>query len=155
MSQVPGARQQRYAKLFAELACSGVYRLPPDNLVQRSMLLDAATANAYGVFRVDLTRVRNKQGLLKAIAKAMAFPDSFGNNWDALADSLGDLSWHAAAGWLVILEHSERLSDCAPEDFDSALHILSAAADEWRERGKAFWCLVDAARDGLDHLPAP
>jgi hypothetical protein len=51
--------------------------------------------------QVDLAGVQEKSELLARIASAMKFPDSFGMNWDALADSLRDLSWLNPKGVLV------------------------------------------------------
>ena len=46
---------------------------------------------------------------LTRIASAMKFPDDFGMNWDALTDSLRDLSWLNPKGVLVVLENSRDL----------------------------------------------
>lgn len=152
MTQAPTERQQHFEKLFAEVTRSGVHHLPPGD---RSELLAAAAANAYGVFRADLSGAHDKDSLLQAIADGMDFPEWFGHNWDALADCLGDLGWQPAAGWLVILENADQVNGRAHEDFVSALQIFSAAADEWRERGVALWCLVDMRADDMARLPEP
>lgn len=143
-------RQAHYQALFADVARSGVYHLPPGN---RDELIAAAEACACHVFRVDLARARDKESLLAAIGNDMAFPEWYGVNWDALADSLGDLGWRPAAGYLVILEHCDRVNGRAHDDFVAALQIFSAAADEWRERGIALWCLADMHADGIAWLP--
>ena len=148
--QQPTERQQHFQQVFADITRSGVYHLPPGELDE---LIAAAEANAHVVFRVDLASARNKDSLLKAIGEGMAFPEWFGYNWDALADSLGDLGWRPAEGWLVILENADRINSRAHEDFVSALQIFSAAAEEWRERGSALWCLVDMHADGIAWLP--
>lgn len=145
------ARQSHFQQVFADITRSGVYHLPPGDVDE---LIAAAEANVHVVFRVDLASARNKDSLLKAIGEGMAFPEWFGYNWDALADSLGDLGWRPAEGWLVILENADRVNSRAHEDFLIALQIFSAAADEWRERGSALWCLVDMHADGIAWLPA-
>jgi RNAse (barnase) inhibitor barstar len=136
---------------LADITRAGVYSLATTPLDE---LIRAAEACAYVVFRVDLTRARDKDSLLKAIGHDMAFPEWFGYNWDALADNLGDLGWRPAAGYLVILEHSERACSRAHDDFITTLQIFSAATDEWRERGIALWCLTDAQADDIAQLPA-
>src|SRR5215510_6367496 len=42
-----------------------------------------------------------KQQLLAQIAAGLAFPDYFGENWDALIDCLSDLSWSHATEAIV------------------------------------------------------
>ncbi|MBL8433304.1 MAG: barstar family protein [Zoogloea sp.] len=102
--------------------------------------------------RVDLARVTTKETFLEAIGKALDFPDWYGHNWDALADCLTDLSWMAADGYVVVLEHADAFASAAPTDFATALSIFQDAADTWREDGVPFWTLVGTASDGLDWL---
>lgn len=151
MTEPSSARQAHFQSVFGNVALAGVYHLPPGD---RDEIVAAAEACAYQVFRVDLSRARDKESLLAAVGRDMAFPEWFGVNWDALADSLGDLGWRPAEGYLVILEHCDRINGRAHDDLVAALHIFSAAADEWRERGVAFWCLVDMHADGIAWLPA-
>lgn len=151
MNSAPSERQQHFQTLFGNVARAGVYHLPPGN---RDELIAAAEACAYGVFRVDLAHARDKDSLLAAIGRDMAFPEWFGCNWDALADSLGDLAWRPAEGYLVLIEHCDRVNGQAHDDFVTALHIFADAALEWRGRGVALWCLVDMHADGIAWLPA-
>lgn len=39
------------------------------------------------------SRMRTKAALLDEVSAVLQFPLDFGGNWDALADSLGDLDW--------------------------------------------------------------
>ena len=58
------------------------------------------------LFRAEsLENAGDKAALLREIAAALEFPGGFGANWDALADSLGDLSWLSAPGYLLLLDH--------------------------------------------------
>ena len=59
--------------------------------------------------QVDLANVQEKSELFARIASALKFPESFGMNWDALTDSLRDLSWLNPKGVLVVLENSKDL----------------------------------------------
>lgn len=139
-----------YATLLRDISRTGVYHLPYGG---REDLIAAAQACAYFVFCVDLASARDKESLLAAIGRDMILPEWFGVNWDALADSLGDLGWRPAEGYLVILEHCDRVNGRAHDDFVVALQIFEAAALEWRERGIAFWCFVDMHADGIAWLP--
>lgn len=154
MSHAPSQHPHSLQTRFADIAHAGVYALAQPLTPTLDDLIHAAEACAYRVFRIDLTHAQNKDGLLKTIGHIMAFPAWSGYNWDALADHLGDLSWQPAAGYLVILEHSEQICRRTPDDFISTLQIFSAAADEWRERGIAFWCLTDAHANDIASFPA-
>ena len=129
---------------------AGVYHLPLGGLADIEL---AAWKNDYAVFRVDLRGASSKQDALHCIAKALSFPASFGANFDALADCLGDMSWRPAEGYVIVLEHCDGLHGRAEQDFVDLIQIFSAAAEEWREQGKAFWCFVGLQADGIAWLP--
>jgi RNAse (barnase) inhibitor barstar len=103
----------------------GIHPLPAGGL---TALVRAARAAGVRLHRIDLRTCRDKADLLKAIATGLAFPAWFGHNWDALADCLGDLSWHAARHLVVVFEHAESLIDAAPGDYLTALEIFAEAA---------------------------
>lgn len=138
-----------YADLLLRVEHAGVYHMPLDG---ENDLIAAAEQNGYFVFRVDLSKVRDKDGMLKAIGAAMAFPEWFGVNWDALLDSLADLGWRPAEGYVVILEHCDGIHGHAEADFVHTLQVFENAANEWREQGVAFWCFVDMQADGISWL---
>ncbi|THF61598.1 barstar family protein [Pseudothauera rhizosphaerae] len=97
-----------------------------------------AAARAAGVplHRVELAACRDKAGLLRAIAAALAFPSWFGHNWDALSDCLGDLSWLPGDCVAVAFAGSRPLRAAAPEDYRSALEIFAEAAAELARDGR-------------------
>lgn len=138
-----------YAAILPKLEHASVYHMPVDG---EAGLIHAAEQLDFAVFRIELAGVRDKRGLLKAIGAAMAFPDGFGHNWDALLDDLADLSWQAAEGYLVILEHCDGIHGHAEADFVQTLQVFEAAAHEWREQGIPFWCFVDMQADGINWL---
>lgn len=138
-----------YANILTRLDHASVYHMPLDG---EAALVAAAERNAYCVFRVDLAGVQDKAELLSAIAKAMAFPEWFGHNWDALLDCLADLGWRPAEGYVVILEHCDGIHGRAETDFVQTLQVFEAAANEWREQGIPFWCFVDMQADGINWL---
>ncbi len=78
-----------------------------------------------------------KSAMLKAIAKALAFPDYFGHNWDALEECLTDLSWHQGAVALSI-DEAGMPEQKAPEDWATMLDILADAACYWQAEGRPF-----------------
>jgi hypothetical protein len=106
----------------------------------------AALATSLGLeaIRIDLAGCQDKAGLLERIAAALGFPAWFGDNWDALYDSLADLSWRPGRGWVLILENVHELRRAAPEALDTALVIMGDAALAWKERGLPLRVLVAA-----------
>ncbi len=104
-------------------ARSGVYRVTrPDEL------RDALRGGSLAVATVDL-----QQPVFEAFARALAFPDWFGRNWDALEDCLTDLSWREAAGHVVIVEGNE--------ESGILVDVLRSAAQFWAARGKPFFAV--------------
>ncbi len=138
-----------YAEILTRVERASVYHMPQDG---EEALVAAAEQNGLQVFRVDLSSVKDKRKLLDAIGKALAFPEWFGHNWDALLDCLADLNWRPAEGYVVILEHCDGIHGRAEEDFVQALQVFEAAANEWREQGIPFWCFVDMQADGINWL---
>jgi RNAse (barnase) inhibitor barstar len=136
--------------ILADAAKAGVYHLPQSD---KQQLLAAAKAGGLAAFRVNLVKAGDKEQMLAAVAKALKFPDWFGHNFDALADCLADMSWKPAEGYLVLLEHCDGIHGRAEQDFVSTLQIFEQAANDWREEGVPFWCLVEMQSDGIAWLP--
>lgn len=139
-----------YRALFASVARAGVYHLPQGDIAD---LIAGAEAAGCLVQHVDLRGARNRDETLEAIGRSLGFPEWFGHNWDALADCLLDLGWRPAEGYVVILEHCDGLHARAEADFVTLMQVFQNAANEWREQGVPFWCLVDMQADGIAWLP--
>ena len=107
-------------------------------------LVRLAGSLGLAVARIDLGGCRDKDELLGRIAVGLALPEWFGRNWDALYDCLADLDPGGGAGYLLVLEHAGELRREAPEDFDTAVGILSDVSAEWSRRGLPFRAFVDA-----------
>ena len=122
-------------------AHSGVYRTPP----HAEGLHERAIAAQLDWLEADLAAATTKTKVLRALAAAGEFPASFGHNWDALADVLGDLSWRPAAGYVLRLLNTSQTQRDLGTDWDTLLDVLRAAAGEWKARGKPFVVLVDDA----------
>jgi RNAse (barnase) inhibitor barstar len=138
-----------YENLLTQVEHASVYHMPLDG---EEALISAAEHNGFFVFRVDLSQTENKDQMLARIGQAMAFPEWFGYNWDALLDCLADLGWRPAEGYVVILEHCDGIHGRAETDFVQALQVFETVANEWREQGVPFWCFVDMQADGINWL---
>ena len=77
---------------------------------------------------------------------------SLGFDLDALADSLGDLSWLRADGYLLLVEHSDAWRQADDDNFATLLDILNEAAAAWGDQGVPFWALMPLAQDELGKL---
>ena len=76
---------------------------------------ELATLNVT-LFELDASTIDTKEGLMRALAGALKFPDYFGHNWDALAECLRDLPDRAAGdGYVLFLQDGLRLWRKAPE----------------------------------------
>ena len=113
---------------------------------------EAGSALDFAVARADLTGCADRAAVLAKLAQALGFPEWFGGNWDALADSLGDLSWLQAPGYLLLVEHAGQWRDADSEAFDTLLAILNEASADWRERNVAFWTLLPLPEAQLAEL---
>lgn len=106
------------------------------------------------VFRVNLQNVYAKDALISRIARTLRFPPWFGQNWDALNDSLADLSWVPGDGWLIILENADDFAHHDPGVFRSAVEVFLAVSDYWRQAGKPFWVLLHGPQEWTSGLQA-
>jgi sugar phosphate isomerase/epimerase len=121
-------------------ARSGVYLAPADV----EALREEAKRAGIAWFELNLARVGNKQEFLAACAKVLRFPQWFGGNWDALADSLKEF----CADCVVSCRNSGKFAEAEPDDYATALEIFQDAANYWKERGSTFVVLADAEPEG-------
>jgi len=121
-----------------DLEIAGVHTLRGD-----TQTLAAATAAAkLRFYSTDLAGVDSKAALLAALAKGLKLPQHFGNNWDALADSVEDADWLGKHGCVVALSNSAAYRKAHGIDWTTFEDILAEASDYWRERHKPFWVFV-------------
>lgn len=125
--------------LLADPSHAGAYFVDARD---RAALLEAARALEMTVHCIDLQGIRDKPAALRRIAEVLSFPDGFGQNWDALADSLNDLSWLADGDRLLLCEHANQWREADPEQFATFVDIAQEAAERWAEDDVALWTLL-------------
>lgn len=91
---------------------------------------------------VDLSHADDKATLFAALSKGLRLPEHFGNNFDALADSLEDRDWLGKSGCAIRLGHATHYRKTHPHDWGTLEEILSEASTFWRERHLPFWVLI-------------
>jgi RNAse (barnase) inhibitor barstar len=94
------------------------------------------------VRRIDLSGCDNKAALLLRIATVLDFPQTSGRNWDALSDSLRDLSWLPAKGYVLLFEQAHDFRAQRESEFDTLLDVLDEASRDWTGRDVPFWAFV-------------
>jgi hypothetical protein len=124
-----------------------------------------AAARSAGLMavRIDLEHAASKRGMLDAFADALALPEYFGGNWDALDECLRDDSWHSPAdaarlGMFLRIEGAAYPAGAVPDEFETLVEILDDAVEFWRDLGRPCWVLVatdEPGEFGLEPLPAP
>jgi len=102
-------------------------------------LRTAANDAGFVLFDADLKGIKGKQNFLNVLAQAAGYPPEFGANWDALADALCDLSWHEAAGYVLLLRNASGTLGLSANDREIAQDIFADTAVYWRQRKKPFW----------------
>lgn len=136
-------------QVLADPAQGGAYFV---DARESDALADTARSLDFAVARIELAHCRDKAGVLARFAEALRFPAWFGGNFDALADSLGDLSWWPAEGYVLLIEHGDAWREADDENFATLLDILNEAAADWGDRGVPFWALLPLRQAELGKL---
>ena len=119
-------------------AVPGVHLL--DDRVDPVEAAERVRERGWLLLHVDATRAVDKRSFLTAIAEGCGFPTWFGHNWDALADALRDLSWAPAAGYVVLIDHSERYRTHA--DWGLVTEIFDEVTGHWAQDIVPFFVLL-------------
>ena len=142
------SRKDEIVRECQDVFAPTVIEVEPSVLGRQEIEKDLDQAG-YFVARVDNAPI-DKDTLLRALDQACGFPDYFGFNWDALADSLSDFSWQPANGYILIYEHPEKLNE---PDLEIFLDIILEVAQIWAGVNTPFKLLVprEAARAWRAH----
>jgi hypothetical protein len=120
-------------------AASGVYRAS-----RVDAIADAVRGSRLSFADISLRGITEKTQLLCAIAKALGFPDWFGENWDALEDCLTDLSWREGDGYVLVFEGFQFLP---ADELGVLIDVLISAVEFWAGQGKPFFAVfIDPER---------
>ncbi|MGO1069800.1 barstar family protein [Lysobacter sp. CA199] len=126
-------------ELLADPAQAGAYFIDARDA---QALADAAAELEFAVVRVDFAGCADKDEALRRIAAGLRFPEWFGANWDALSDSVNDMSWWPAPGYLLLIERAGPWQAAHPDEATVLVEILNDAAQDWAKARVAFWALL-------------
>jgi len=121
---------------LSDPARSGVYRVAHANDVT-----DAVRGSKLASAEINISN-----NVFEAFAAALAFPDWFGRNWDALEDCLGDLSWRKAEGHVLLIDG---FAAVARDDLGVLREVLASSAEFWGGRGRSFFAVFIDAEGAL------
>ena len=127
---------------LSDAAKSGVYKTS-----RIDEILAATRGSGLRVARIGLSGAKDRDAVLARVAAVLEFPKWFGGNWDALEDSLSDLSWIETCGHVLIIEGAR---DVPPTERGTLVDILASAAASWAGRKRPFFAVF---LDGESPLP--
>ena len=134
-----------------DAAGNGVFFVTQDDI---AALDRSAKPTLLRTLPIDLHACTDKASLLRHLDDALHFPAGFGGNWDALSDSLRDLSWLDAKGYVLLIMHAETLRDADEAEFDIFMDILDEAAESWRTAGVPFFAYIALPESAADDADA-
>ncbi len=100
-----------------------------------STILADLDRSGFRVFRLEGTGIVDRSSYLRAVATLFEFGPHFGQNWDALADSLRDLAWGEDDRIVVIYSECESFAMAHPEAWEIAMEIWQGAVEFWQAQG--------------------
>lgn len=104
-----------------------------------------AEAHGWRCFYLDGGQIADKSDFLRVWSEVAVFPPYFGRNWDALDESLRDLAWAPAQGYLVLYDKVTHFAAARPDEFAVALDILQTAVEHWQATATPMVVLLRGA----------
>lgn len=100
-------------------------------------------------------KMRQRESFFNEISAALQFPLYFGENWDALDESLADLGWLRGEGYILFVVNAIDVLNREPSgQFEIFLQILADIAPEWAKSDtpKPFHVVLHCSDGELDRL---
>jgi RNAse (barnase) inhibitor barstar len=132
---------------FSDAEDGGIFFVTSEDL---EPLAEGAGMQGLSVCRIDLADYVDHDTLFDRLTPALRLPADFGRNWDALADSMRDLSWLKASGYILLFDHAEGMRDRNEDDFDTLLDILEEATDYWQDASTPFFVFFALPESAFD-----
>lgn len=129
----------------------GLYRLRAN--VSEDALQRQAEEHGWQFFHIDGAKVQDKRSFIRTVGKTLKFPAYSAQNWDAFEESLRDLTWAPAKGYLVLFDEPDQFAARDPEQWAVAQSILNDAVRFWRKEGTPMAVLYRRAGRALPEIP--
>ena len=139
------------ADLFTGEAKPGLYRLRSS--ARAESLQRQAEEQGWRFFHIDGAKVQDKRAFIRTVGKALDFPAYSAQNWDAFEESIRDLTWAPAKGYLVLFDEPDQFAAREPEQWAVARDILDDAIRFQRQQGKPMAVLFRRAGRALPEVP--
>ena len=143
--------KEELQQLLNSEGASGLYRIEASAEPETVRLL--AEERGWRFFHVDGSQVEDKRSFIRTAGKAMDFPAYSGQNWDAFEESIRDLTWAPAPGYLVLFGEPDQFAARDPEQWGIAKSILENAVDTWRANDVPMVVLFRKAGRALPDVP--
>jgi RNAse (barnase) inhibitor barstar len=122
-------------------------------VLDKVAVVNAANELGLSLVVADCDRARNRSAVLRAIAKAVDFPEFFGGNLDALYDCLCDTVLDQKLGTVLWLYKLHTGDPILSADAEKIVSVCADAADFARENGRCFAFVVEHAGKHPDEIP--
>ena len=99
-----------------------------------------------------LARDPTKAEFLAAVGEALAFPDYYGQNFDALADCLADVTAGDSEGWVLLWDGWGPLAREDERAFSVALSVLGGRVNA--DKGGRFAVLLRGDGPDIEGVPS-
>ena len=113
--------------------------------VERTDLIERAQSLGLAAYVVDCDRARSRSAVLRAVVKAVDFPEYFGGNLDALYDCLCDTVLDQPVGMVLALRRLHRDDPGLAEHVPAIAQVGEDMVEFARENGRAFTFILDCA----------
>lgn len=129
----------------------GLYRF--SSRARAATIQQQVEAAGWRIFYLDGAEITDKPAFMQASASAMQFPAYFGQNWDAFEESINDLAWVPASGYIILLDDVAQFVNQAPDVWSTVYDILCGAVAQWQQTGVPMVVLLRRPGRLLRDLP--
>lgn len=110
---------------------------------ESAMLFSELEKHGFHLVSIDFQIVPDyEMFLINQLNQGFSFPDYFGQNWNAVDECLGDLSWLSAKGYCCLLINAQKLQILDQRVFELFLDVFQCAGEIWRKDGIPFKLLI-------------